>query len=47
MSEKQYRDKLAQLAKQEAAERSNFAKANSAAARFRAGACRFISHLLD
>lgn len=38
MSEKQYRDKLAQLARQEAAERNTFAKANTAAAKFRATA---------
>lgn len=35
MPEKQYRDKLAQLARQEATERNNFAKASTAAAKHR------------
>lgn len=38
MSEKQYRDKLSQLARQEATERNNFAKANAAAAKYRSTA---------
>lgn len=35
MSEKQYRDKIAQITKEEATERSNFAKATTAASKFR------------
>lgn len=45
MSEKQYRDKLAQLARQEATERNNFAKANTAAAKYRSAATSALAKI--
>lgn len=45
MSEKQYRDKLVQLARQEATERNNFAKANTAAAKYRSTATSALGRI--